>query len=658
MRIFKVLATCCFICTCLGTNAQHADKLLSGNFSEEKLMKILVLAKDFKPYPRYGDKVWTALPENLKKKYIADVEPLIGTKWEALPMNLFMEFKEAGNGNRTNYERAIFLQRDKLTMLVIAELMENKGRFTKDILNGVWAISEESWWGIPAHAPQSLPNVQTANNNVELFVAETGGFMSWVYYLMQDKFDEISPLINQRLTYEIKRRLIDPCLANNDYWWMTAKMNWNPWICSNWLTALLIVEKDPVLRAKGVHKMMKSLDVFIDGYPDDGGCDEGPGYWDRAGASAFESLDLLSKATNGSINLSENKKVRAMGQFIYKAYIGDKYFVNFADARTDVEPNVSIVYRYGQYIQDKPMMQFASYWAKRLKYVEQPITSVSNRLEGKPDVTSPFFVGLSRLLPLFLNLNEMVQTPAIAPLIKDNYLPDIQVLFARSAAQTEKGFYLAAKGGHNAESHNHNDVGSFIVYYDAKPLLVDAGVGSYSSKTFNNNQRYTIWTMQSGYHNLPTINGQDQQDGRQFAARDVKYNANRWKATLTLDIAGAYPEKAQVKSWNRTISLIRNKKVEITDEYSLKSLLKPTILNLLTAFDVAITDGGRVLLSSEGKRFELKYDIQKFTPSVEVIALDDPRLTSAWGKQLTRIRLESKVKALEAKTTYFVAELK
>ncbi len=90
----------------------------------------------------------------------------------------------------------------------------------------------------------------------------------------------------------------------------------------------------------------------------------------------------------------------------------------------------------------------------------------------------------------------------------------------RSSEGSAEGLYLAAQGGHNAESHNHNDVGNFIVYADGEPAIIDVGVETYTAKTFSA-QRYEIWTMQSAYHNLPTVNGVMQGAGRQFEARDV-----------------------------------------------------------------------------------------------------------------------------------------
>ena len=47
-------------------------------------------------------------------------------------------------------------------------------------------------------------------------------------------------------------------------------------------------------------------------------------------------------------------------------------------------------------------------------------------------------------------------------------------------------------------------MGNVVVFVDGKPVIVDAGVETYTRKTFSA-ERYTIWTMQSAYHTLPTI---------------------------------------------------------------------------------------------------------------------------------------------------------
>lgn len=90
----------------------------------------------------------------------------------------------------------------------------------------------------------------------------------------------------------------------------------------------------------------------------------------------------------------------------------------------------------------------------------------------------------------------------------------------RSEKGSSKGVFLSAKGGHNGESHGHNNVGNFVLYLDGKPGLIDVGVATYSAKTFSK-ERYNLWYMQSQWHNVPTINSYMQPPGAQYKAQKV-----------------------------------------------------------------------------------------------------------------------------------------
>ena len=80
------------------------------------------------------------------------------------------------------------------------------------------------------------------------------------------------------------------------------------------------------------------------------------------------------------------------------------------------------------------------------------------------------------------------------------------------------------------------------------------GVGVYTKATFRPNERYGIWTMQSGFHTLlPTVDGVMQAAGREFAARDVSCEVTGEAAALSLDMAPAYPQTAGIQSWKRRI---------------------------------------------------------------------------------------------------------
>ena len=173
------------------------------------------------------------------------------------------------------------------------------------------------------------------------------------------------------------------------------------------------------------------------------------------------------------------------------------------------------------------------------------------------------------------------------------------------------------------------------------PALIDVGVETYTAKTFSN-RRYEIWTMQSAYHNLPTINGVMQKEGRDFAARDVIYKADADKAVFGLDLAKCYPAEAGVISWKRTLTFVRGQEIVLNERYALKEVRAPLQLSLMSARRPEKTEDGRIVLAnpdggSSSPPLSILYDKKFFTAEIETIALEDDRLKSSWGPTLYRI---------------------
>ncbi len=562
--------------------------------------------------PQAEDAFWRdSIPQEMKQSYTVYGEQYLGKAWTALPWTVFAENKITGN--RVNYEGICFEKRRHLAALVMAEIVEGKGRFMNDIIDGIGSFCEETWWGIPAHYGKRIPLQEI--QEVDLFNAETASLIVWTRYMLEKQLDAFSPDICQRIDREIEQRILKPAVANN-YWWKTAGMNWNPWICSNWLACVLICEKDEARKAEAIAQIEKATHAFIDAYPEDGGCDEGPGYWDRAAASMFEVLRLLpensrlARLTSSTSNTSLSRKIRAMAAYSYKTYIGHDYCVNFADAHENkAAQQVNIVYPFGHWLNDKTMREFGAYLGRTKQVLTQPA-----KLYDK----SGNFPTLGRELFFLRNIRDFIAEKPQEPLIKDAWLPNLQIMTARRGC-----LYTAFKGGHNGESHNHNDVGSFLVYVDGEPLLIDPGVGEYTAKTFSNS-RYEIWTMQSGYHNLPQINGTDQQDGKAFGAKVVSHQNGK----LTLDIAGAYPKEAAVKSWKRTVTATKSG-VSVTEDFELDAYKAPTRLMLMTTNRDALK--------------HISYNANQLEAVIEDISNQlDPLLQGMWGKEMYRIVLTVK----------------
>lgn len=612
--------------------------MLSQRFTREKLN--LVSQADWKPYPVAADRAaWEWLPATLRASLITSGEAPLQKEWKPLLATRFLEYSRAGN--RSNYEGENFERRNKLISLALAECAEGHGRFVDEIANGVWLICEETYWGLPAHLGMQrngsgLPDA--AEPTVDLFAAETAAALAYIQYLLGDALDTVSPLIRPRIATEIDRRILTPNLERDDFEWMGfhggRPNNWNPWINSNWLACVLLIENNPARRLDAVTKIMSSLDRFIDPYPADGGCDEGPGYWMRAAGSLFECLEQLYQATESQVNVFNEPLIQEMGRFIYRVHINNDYYINFADASAVVMPEAHLIYRYGQAIGDRDMTAFGAWAAK-----SAPNGGAGGG--GRP-IESPM-----RWLRAIFSAAEVAQAEAYAPQPRDIWLPIIQVMAARDHEQSESGFYVAAKGGHNDESHNHNDIGEFVVFIDGLPLLVDAGVETYSRKTFSP-QRYEIWTMQSAYHNLPTIDGAQQQPGEQFAARNTTYRADADTVQLSLDLAGAYPSAAGLKRWTRTIRLNRGQSVIIEDDYELDYQPYNLALSLLTASAVSLDTAGIIRLTSaklpDGRVSGsgiIGYDTGRLITSVETIPITDTRMSCVWGNRLYRILLSA-----------------
>lgn len=611
--------------------------LLTSRYSLSTVESALVAPGTWHPLPTVSERsAWEGIPEAVRTAHIAAAESLLATPWPSLTAGLFLEF--ARTGNRSNYQRILFSRRERLATMVIAELMENRGRFVDDIVDGVWLISEETYWGVPAHldlqeAGFGLPDPEEPT--VDLFAAETGALLSWTLYFLGDRLEKVSPLVPQRIRSEVRRRILEPLRERDDFWWMgfdpTVINNWTPWVGSNWLAAVLIIETDRHERAYGVHKVLQTLDLFINSYPDDGGCDEGPGYWNRAAGSLFDALEILHSATGGHIAIYDQPLIRDMASFIYRTHVGGPFFINFADASPRAFPDPAVMLLFGQRVEDPRLTGFAAYFS---------------RVEGLGEgMVRDRFGSIMRQVRTILVIDELRSIDPVQPLLGDVWLPDTEIMAARHEEGSVKGFYLAAKAGHNGENHNHNDVGNFIVYESGEPVLIDVGPGTYTRTTFSPD-RYTVWNFQSAYHNVPTVNGIMQKDGREFAASDVVQSDSAGRSELRMDLSGAYPDSAGVERWLRSVMLDRGERtITVTDEYVLSSFVAPPQLNLMTALRPEIAEPGRIRLRRpDSGNIVLAFDSAAVSSAIDPIDLNDDQLRNRWGDRVYRLVLTTREK--------------
>ena len=210
----------------------------------------------------------------------------------ALPASLFMEFVR--NGDRSHYQAPYFARRANLNALVMAEVIEYKGKYLDAIIDYLWEITAEHTWCLPAHFHlKDDPFPEPPAEVVDLFAAETGMTLSQVLNLLEPELKAVSPNLVKTVRENLSRRVVEPILRKPfPFWWLVGISNWTPWCCSECLaTALCVLKDQPARLRKAVSVLQKGIDAFIRQYSADGFGVEGPSYWSKSPACCFPTWD-------------------------------------------------------------------------------------------------------------------------------------------------------------------------------------------------------------------------------------------------------------------------------------------------------------------------------------------------------------------------------
>lgn len=582
----------------------------------------LLLGKpgSYQPFPRRQERArWEGLSESVRRELIEwGDEALAG--YPALTASQFLAYSRTGD--RQVFEKPYFARRKLLIGATFAECVLDDETHLDAVIDGLWAICEESTWVVSAHNDakhlmtrpvQERPLPDTDNPYIDLFAAQTAATLAWVLYFMEDKLNRVTPCIARRVRNEIERRMIHPFCTHDDFWWMGMirkdMNNWTPWILSNILDTVLLLERDDVRRCQMTARAMRMLDSYLAVMPLDGGCDEGAGYFNVAGASLLDCLEAIYAATDGKVSFYDEEHIKNIGTYPLRAYVSGPYYLNFADC--DVKPTLDgmPIIRYGQRT-GNPALTALGVSIRRLK-------GERIRVEDTPQ--------MNRLLYGIFDPIPDLPEPEMPDFMQ---LPNLQVFAWRKG-----GLYAAIKGGHNGESHNHNDVGTFVLYADGQPMVVDMGNKLYTAKTFGPD-RYTLDNTRSMNHNVPLIGGVEQTEGRLFCAREVSAD----ESGATMDIAAAYPAQAGVRSLVRSLTLDAEG-VLLKDRIELAEPREITWVFMLRKAPVC--EPGRVVFGE----IALCHD-EALAQSVEEMPVTDVRLKKNFPGSLWRLTLTAKASAV------------
>jgi heparinase II/III-like protein len=510
------------------------------------------------------------------------------------------------DGVRTAYEGPAGELRRRTTTAVLAAALTADQAYVDEAADGLMLLCEQTTWCWAAHESFATARHEVLGDPdepyLDLGAAETAEILAWADLVLGPALDDRVPGLRRRMRREVGRRVIQPFLTDRRWHWLGLDgrlHNWNPWIHGHVLAAALFLEDHPL---DVVDLVVDGLDRYLKAMPADGGCDEGYAYWWNGPARLAQALELLDRITDGAFAPWTCTPLAELARYPQRMALGNGWYVNVGDGSARPDPNQPwhVLHRWGRHHHDSEVM------AQAAAHRDQPIAPAA---------------GLGRAL---LGLTDDVwwgAAKADLPLPKSTWLPDVQLFVARN----DDGLALAIKGGHNDENHNHNDVGSFIAALDSTPVLIDLGQPTYTAMSFSD-RRYEQWVVQSGWHNVPVVDGHEQLPGPQYRATEVAVQEN----SLALELSQAYPD---APSYRRVASL--NDAITIADEWEGEQGVEQ---HFVIAGTPLSHDAGHLLVETpSGGHAELTWDSDLGTGRLEERAVDDALLEGVWGPTVHRL---------------------
>ncbi len=385
---------------------------------------------------------------------------------EATKFSKFRLFKD--KGDRTSYQETFFKRQHRVYAMALMALIypENEG-YLELLQDTIWEICDQYVWALPAH----IENIDI-NNNTELDLDATTTAMALAMIKEMLK-ERLHPLIKSRIDHEIDRRLIKPFMAQR-WHWEYRQNNWTA-VCAG-ATGCTIMLNRPELFELVRGRINEDMASYIASYKDDGVCVEGPGYWNYGFSYFIEYAEMQRTFTKGQFDLLNDSKIKKISTFLQKLFLDKGVIVNYGDCGAGVTVPAGFMYGLKTLYPNDVQLPPADKMTVEVHYFPSCIRAFTY-------YDSSF-------------VSEDISENA------EYYMGDCGWFVKRTP---KYGF--GARGGCNGESHNHNDVGSFILSVDNEQLLIDMGGRPYTRQYFEDGTRYTFLETSSRGHNVPIING-------------------------------------------------------------------------------------------------------------------------------------------------------
>ncbi|MGV8090576.1 MAG: hypothetical protein AB2L24_01745 [Mangrovibacterium sp.] len=462
------------------------------------------------------------------------------------------DYFSLSDGTASSSGRGLSMMRRRaagLAQVTWAECLENKGRYTKMVEDGLRDILNQKSWVSP-RVDRGFRNYKGLAYTIELTSSLYAHTIAQTLHLMGDK---LSPGLRKDAKDALYKRIFNPLLSKIrsqkddpeiDSGFLTATHNWNHVCLAGAVGAALAVIEDKYERALFAWAGEYYSQNGLAGFGEDGYCSEGIGYYSYGFGHFIVLRECILQATNGTLDLFRNQKVRDIAWYAPKIEILNGVYPAISDSQVGGKPDDGIMY----YLSRNLGMGLEKY---------DTLTFEGRTYDNRRDVMLAF--------PNSASLSSLGSTAEKSSSSLRSFFEQTGVLIVRPHPDSSCRLGVAFKGGNNEENHNHNDVGSYTLVLGDEILAGDPGAIPYTNNIFNPEYRYTYKTVSSYGHPAPLVAGKQQQPG--INARGVVTNKSfsECKDALTLDIRSAY-DVPGLTHLERTMTYSRSGKGEVSFE--------------------------------------------------------------------------------------------
>ncbi|ANW97412.1 hypothetical protein AXE80_03240 [Wenyingzhuangia fucanilytica] len=553
------------------------NKIISPSVKQIEMLKKVLPKQAFQPAPKISDRVfWNKIAATKSgKDYWELANSYISTKPE-VPISDSIYRLANKEGNRGIYKPRYYRTMEKLEYFILAECLENKGRFLPQIENFSNAILSMKSWLHPNHDDNKNTVLEGKRMHIDLGARKFGSVLALANCLLENK---LSSTLKEDINSNLQRRIIDSYLTSTkgldrSNSWIKSTSNWNSVCTSGVVLTTITNSKNDEERLLTIGAAINSMEYYLSGFGDDGYCSEGLGYWGYGFGHYLYLAQILYDYTDGNINLFEfnyPEKLKNVGNFPENFEIQNLRCAPFADGVSRVSSkgsnfaNVLSAKYFGAIKPTEIRMEEAAEQLIAWQHPKMFETNTNNTSSTLPDHT---------------------------------YFNDFGMVISRGKQKIP--FSIAVKAGHNAENHNHSDVGTYVLVLGKDVMSGDIGAPSYTAGAFSEkNPARSSWG-----HPVPMIDHKLQSNGKEYRGIITKTNFSKDEDDIEMDLKPAY-EISNLESLIRTVknNKLDNGVITIKDTFSAKKNIDFGIA-MMTLNEYKIVDENTVVLTSENQKIK------------------------------------------------------